>query len=163
MHYDHNSAIPGSSTPLVFQSDFPDRVEIVSNSILAGLDYYHVVADSLHETLDGLYAEASIQWEPRFLFNADGSSDFYRLNAMVEAYKPLYISPRKGVKNLFSIYTADYLGLDYAEGNSIPIYLFESYGGRYRLENIALTSGRPGNFSHPATGSSQKEVVDHGV
>ncbi len=160
VHYDHDSATPGNSSPLIFLSSFPDRLEIFSNSFLAGLDYYHVVTDTVHGTLDGIYAEASIEWGPRFFWNSDGSADFFRLNGTVEAFKRLYVSPHEGHENRFSMYAADYLSVDYAGGGSVPVSVFESYGGHYPRPSFGITvrGFEPGLFGADFKALNQLEV-----
>ncbi len=138
-HFDYDFPAPGNSNPLILSSNLPDRVEILSNALHAGLSYNSIIKDKVHRTRDGIYAEASGEWGPRFLLNSDGQADYYRLNGTVEGFKTLYTSPLRGPKNLFSIYLADYFSVDYAGGSSIPFSVFESFGGRFMRTSVDTT------------------------
>jgi hypothetical protein len=128
IHYDRNFPTAGA-TQLIFQSALPDRNQILSNSLIAGLSASTLVKDDVHKTRDGLYGEASIQWGPRFLFNSIGNADFFRLNANLKAFRTLFAAPEKGSSNLFSLYVGDFASVDYVGGASIPFYVQESTGG----------------------------------
>ena len=128
LHFDRNYPAAGAN-PLVFQSDFPDSSQILSNSLLAGLSASTLQRDSVHKTWDGLYGEASVQWAPSFFFNGIGKSDFFRLNATLKGFKTLYAAPAEGDFNTFSLYVGDFISIDYAGGPSIPFYVMESTGG----------------------------------
>ena len=138
-HFDRDFAAPGNPNPLILDSNSHDRVEIFSNALHAGLSYNSLVKDKVHKTRDGIYAEASVEWGPRFFLNGDGQADYYRLNGTVEGFKTLYASPPAGSENRFSIYLADYFSADYAGGSSIPFSVFESFGGRYMRTSVDTT------------------------
>ena len=138
-HFDYDFPAPGNPNPLILDSNFPDKVEILSNALHAGLSYDSLVKDKVHKTRDGIYVEASAEWGPRFLLNSDGQADYYRLNGTVEGFKTLYASPPAGQENRFSIYLADYFSADYAGGSSIPFSVFESFGGRYMRTSVGTT------------------------
>ncbi len=132
IHYDYNVQTGGAAPQLVFASNFPDRTQILGNALHAGLSYNTVAVDDIHKTEEGIYGEASVEWGPSFLFNSIGNADYYRFNATFKGYKTLFTgSTEDGTMNLFSAYLADFFGVDYAGGSSIPIYVIESYGGRY--------------------------------
>ncbi len=106
-HFDHDFPAPGNPGALIFHSSSPDKVEIFSNAIHAGLSYNSLVKDKVHRTRDGTYAEASVEWGPRFFLNSDGQADYYRLNGTVESFKTLYASPPVRLENRLSLYPAD--------------------------------------------------------
>ncbi len=135
LHFDYN--LTGGGTPLIFDSSFPDRVEILSNSILLGADYDTTVQDKVHKTWDGLYAEATGEWGPGFLFNSIGNANYYRLNLTAHGFRTLYTSSQPNGRNLFSVYAGDFFAADYAGGSSIPIYIQQTIGGRYPRYGVA--------------------------
>ena len=126
LHFDKNYA---SSNSLISQSALPDRGQILSNSLIAGLSASTVVEDDVHKTWDGLYGEVSVQWGPSFFLNGIGNADFFRLNVKFKGFKTLYSAPETGKWNFFSVYLGDFISLDYAGGSSIPFYVQESTGG----------------------------------
>ncbi len=152
LHYDKNYA---STASLVSQSSAPDRAQILSSSVLAGVSASTLVKDDLHRTWDGLYGEASVQWGPSFLFNGIGNADFYRLNATFKAFRTLYAAPSTGEWNLFSIYVGDFVSVDYAGGGSIPFYVQESTGG---LAPRATTDDWVRGFETGSYGTTFKAV-----
>ena len=132
LHYDRNFPTMGGEGSLLYDSAFPDRREILANALHAGLAVNTVSVDLIHKTHSGVYAEASAEWGPRRLFNGIGDADYYRLNATFKGFLPIFaFSESAGTKNLLSMYAAGYFCADYAGGESIPIFVFESYGGRY--------------------------------
>jgi len=126
LHYDKNYA---SGSSLISQSTLPDRGQILSNSLIAGVSASTLTEDDVHKTWDGLYGEASVQWGPSFFLNGIGNADFFRLNATFKEFKTLYAAPDAGTSNFFSVYLGDFVSLDYAGGSSIPFYVQESTGG----------------------------------
>jgi hypothetical protein len=132
LHYDRNFPTTGGEGSLLYASAFPDRQEILANALHAGLAFDTVSVDVIHKTHSGVYAEASAEWGPRSLFNGIGGADYYRLNATLKGFLPLFaLSESAGTRNLLSMYAASYFCADYAGGESVPIFVFESYGGRY--------------------------------
>lgn len=132
LHYDRNFPTMEGEGSLLYDSAFPDRREILANALHAGLAVNTVSVDLIHKTHSGIYAEASAEWGPRCLFNGIGGADYYRLNATFKSFLPIFaLSDAKGARNLLSLYAAEFLGVDYAGGGSVPIFVFESYGGRY--------------------------------
>lgn len=129
-HYDHYSEPPGTSGGLIFSSPFPDRNRILSNSVMGGLDYNTLRYDKLHKTFQGIYAETSLEWGPRFFFNGIGNADFLRWNFTGKIFRTLYTSATAKGMNRFSLYAGEYFSADYATGSSIPIYVQQSFGGR---------------------------------
>lgn len=135
VHYDYNSVATewGQQRTLLNDSPFPDKTQIFSNALLAGLSLNTVGVDPVHKTEQGLYGEASVEWGPSFFLNSIGGSDYYRLNATLKAYQTLFARSTSADPdmNLVSAYLADYVGVDYAGGDSVPVFVFESFGGRY--------------------------------
>lgn len=111
-------------------SIFSDAEGILGNSLFAGLMYHNLEVDKRHKTKNGLYAEASLEWGPQFLFNESiGGSDYFRMNATAKGFIRLFdLNPEKE-KNTLSIYLADLFSVDWMTGGSIPIYAFQTFGG----------------------------------
>ena len=124
VHYDYNSVATewGQQYTLIGNSTFPDKTQILSNALLAGLSLNTVATDPVHKTEQGLYGEASAEWGPGFLFNSIGGADYYRLNATLKAYQTLFTRSTAAdpAMNLVSAYLADYVGVDYAGGARFP-------------------------------------------
>ena len=152
LRYDRNFQTQDGNNPgfisninpaLIFQSGFPDAVQILNNAVIVGLSLNTEEKDPVYKTRQGVYAEASAEWGPSFLLNSIGGADYYRLNATLEGWLTLFTSSQKDPQmNLFSVYLADYAGVDFAGGSSIPYFVFESYGGRYgRADNATVVHG----------------------
>jgi hypothetical protein len=152
LHYDRS--YPGTGA-LVSASAFPDRDQILSNSIQTGASASTLEWDDVHKTWDGLYGEASVQWAPAFFINGIGSSDFYRLNVTLKGFRTLYAAPAKGEANFFSLYVGDFISVDYAGGDSIPFYVLESTGG---LDPRATTDDWVRGFETGSYGTTFKAV-----
>jgi hypothetical protein len=152
LHYDKSYA---SSSSLLAMSNVPDRDQILSNSLIAGLSASTLVEDNVHKTWDGLYGEASAQWGPSFFFNSIGNADFFRLNTTLKGFRTLYTSPSAGDRNFFSIYVGDFISVDYAGGSSIPWYVQESTGG---LDPRATTDDWVRGFETGSYGTTFKAV-----
>jgi len=127
-HFDRNFPSPAGGQ-LLFQSAFPDRNQILSNSVIGGFSFSTLSKDDLHKTRDGWYGETSVQWGPSFLFNSMGGADFLRLNATLLGFRTLYKAPASGDANLLSVFLAGFTSVDYTTGASIPFYVLESTGG----------------------------------
>ncbi len=138
-HFDHDYPTQGNPDALIFSSSLPDRIEIFSNAVQAGFAFNTVVRSKAHQTRNGVYAEASIEWAPSFFFNTDGDADYYRLNGTFQGFKTIYVAPSARGRNRFGIYLADSLEVDYAGGSSIPFYVFESFGGRNMRSDVDPT------------------------
>lgn len=106
---------------------FPDAQNLMAVSGLAGIGFDTVFLSS-RRVKTGAAGELSVEYAPAFLDFAAGT-DFYRANAKLEAYQPLFST---GGDNLraFSVYAAGYLNADYAGGRNIPLYVLTSFGGR---------------------------------
>ncbi len=129
-HYDNNYQDPTQSQ-LIFQSSFPDARRALINAVFAGFDYNTTVKNRVHATWNGVYGEASAEWGPRAFFNSIGQADYYRFDFTNWGYKTFYTSSTKSNANLFSLYGAYQVRVDYAGGSQIPIYVMQSFGGRY--------------------------------
>lgn len=118
--YEQNSKLLGTTL-------FPDAQNLMAVSGIAGVGFDTVFLS--HRRMKfGAAGELSFEYAPAFLDFAAGT-DFYRANAKLEAYLPLF---SKGEDNLkaFSVYAAGYLTADYAGGTNIPLYVLTSFGGR---------------------------------
>lgn len=116
---------------------FSDMRGIFGTSAIAGLGYDAVMKDS-RRVKEGFAGEASVEWGPGALnSNSLSSTDFYRLDLQAQVYKPLlsYGQVADERLNLLSVYLAGFASCDYAGGgeggDDIPIYVLQSFGGRY--------------------------------
>jgi hypothetical protein len=130
LRYEKN--IKDSSTrQLVFDSDLPDRDQILQSSILAGVEWKDVDAKRPHHMISGLDAETSLEWGPSALFNSEiGDADFLRWNLSARAFMPLFDAAPSSVMNVFSVYLGAFVSMDYAFGGYVPLNVRESFGGR---------------------------------
>jgi hypothetical protein len=126
---------------LLYASSLPDRAGVFLNTILSGFGFNDVLNDNRHKVRSGLSAELSAEWGPRFFFNTlVGDSDFLRLNATLRWFLPLFdLAPDRPV-NLLSVYLGEFASLDYsvAFGAPVPLYIRQTFGGRYAQQPIGL-------------------------
>jgi hypothetical protein len=113
---------------------FTDMDGLFGTSFLGGFSFDSVVQDR-HRSKDGVYAEASAEWGPGFL---NAKSDFWQVSAQVRGFLPVFDIPTDG-GNLFNIYLAGFVGIDYADGASVPIYVNQSFGGRDLRDSLGKT------------------------
>jgi hypothetical protein len=106
-------------------SVFPDRYDLVYTGFMGGLSLNALAVDG-HGLKSGIYAEASLEGAPGAL-NPD-KADYLRANAKLSCALPLF--DMAGEKNLFSVYLADFASVDYAFGETIPLFVDQSFGGR---------------------------------
>jgi hypothetical protein len=127
---DSNRIQPGQ---LLYDATIPDRAGLLLNSIIAGLAYDDLLADTHHKTLSGISAELSAEWGPRFFLNTlMGDSDFVRFNTTFLWFLPLYDMTPDTPVNLFSVYLGERFSIDYALGLGapVPLYIRQTFGGR---------------------------------
>jgi hypothetical protein len=126
---------------LLYQSSIPDAAGIFLNTILAGLAFDDLLTDTRHKVRDGMAAEMSAEWGPRFFLNAlEGDSDFVRFNATLRWFLPVFdIAPDRPV-NLLSVYLGEFVSVDYAIGLSapVPLYIRQTFGGRTQPIGLGL-------------------------
>jgi hypothetical protein len=106
-------------------SVFADAKGLFGTSFLVGASYDTVTRDR-HRLKKGVHAEAGAEWGPGFV-NAD--SDFWRISGKVIGFLPVLDLPTDG-KNLLNMYLAALVSADLAGGESVPIYVNQSFGGR---------------------------------
>jgi len=104
---------------------FSDMQGLLGTSVMGGLSYDSRVQDQ-HRSKSGVYAEASAEWGPGFL---NAKSDFWRVSGQVLGFLPVFDIPTEG-GNLFNVYLGAFAGVDYSAGDSVPIYVNQSFGGR---------------------------------
>ena len=112
-------------------SVFEDAKGLLETSFLVGASYDSVVKDR-HRLKKGLYAEAGAEWAPGTI---NPESDFWRVSAKLLGFLPLYDVPTDG-GNLFSMYLAALVSADLAGGESVPIYVNQSFGGRELRDSL---------------------------
>ncbi len=104
---------------------FADIGGLFGTSVMGGLSF-DSVSTSGHKQKDGLYAEATAEWGPGFL---NALTDFWRVSAQARYFVPIYDMESDG-GNLLNLYAGLFAGVDYADGDSVPIYVNQSFGGR---------------------------------
>jgi hypothetical protein len=102
---------------------FPDQDGILQHSLIAGAAWQAVIRNA-HTVKSGLEAEASAEWGPF------APSDFVRLNATARYFLPLYDAAPSRDRNLFSVYAGDFLSVDWAIGDAVPLNIRQSFGGQ---------------------------------
>lgn len=102
---------------------FPDQDGIFQNSLIVGGAYRGVVRND-HAVKSGLEAEASLEWGPV------APSDFVRLNATARYFLPIWDAAPERDRNLFSIYAGDFVSVDWAFGEAVPLNIRQSFGGQ---------------------------------
>ncbi|MGA2477768.1 MAG: BamA/TamA family outer membrane protein [Spirochaetia bacterium] len=124
---------------LLYASSLPDRTGILLNMIQVGAAYDNVLTDAHHKGRDGVSAEVSAEWGPRFFFNTlFGDSDYLRFNGSFTWFLPLFDAAPDRPVNLFNVYLAEYLSVDYAVGLTAPVPLVvrQTFGGRNQLDGL---------------------------
>jgi hypothetical protein len=106
-------------------SVFVDDRGLFGTSIMVGTSYNTVVRDR-HRLKSRFYAEAGAEWGPGVI---NSESDFWRISAKLIGYLPVMDVPTDG-KNFFNMYLAVLASADLAGGDSVPIYVNQSFGGR---------------------------------
>jgi hypothetical protein len=116
---------------LILASGRVDAAGIFPNSLLFGLSYADLDKTDPHQTRRGLYAEASVEWGPEFLFNTFfGSADFVRLDFSAKGFLPLFNIDPQAELNLLSGYIGAFFAVDWSAGDDIPINIQQTFGGR---------------------------------
>jgi len=120
-----------STFQLLFESPLPDKTGILQNSVLGGLSLMGLVPDARHKTARGYHAEVSAEWGPSFLGNTVfGRADFLRLNFTAMGFFPIYDASPESFANVFSVYLGEFFSVDYAVGDTIPLNVRQTFGGR---------------------------------
>jgi hypothetical protein len=116
---------------MVLASAFPDRDQLLQNSLFAGLEWRDVDRRNRHRVLSGTAAELSAEWGPEFLANGlVGRADFLRLNLTARAFLPLFDLDAGASLNTLSAYACFFTAIDFATGESLPLNVREFIGGR---------------------------------
>jgi hypothetical protein len=130
LRYEKNMEDAGTSQ-LLFDSNLPDRDRILQNSVFIGLEWKDIDRRNPHRLLSGVGAETSMEWGPEGFFNNYiGEADYARFNLSTRAFLPLFDIDQGSTLNTLSAYMGFFLALDYATGNSIPLNIRETFGGR---------------------------------
>jgi hypothetical protein len=112
---------------------FPDANGLFAFSALGGISV-DMVEKLPSRMKRGIGGEVAIEYAPSFASLA-GGSDFYRASARLEAYLPLFATnedPKKAVSSYLGLFLAG----DHAGGNSIPLYVLTSFGGRHLRDGL---------------------------
>ena len=146
---------------LLFASACADRERIFQNSIMLGLEWKDVNRRHPHRVLSGTQAEVSLEWGPRFLFNAPaGNADFLRLNLTARAFFPLFDLDPGNALNVFSAYAGFFAAVDWATGGSIPLNVRGHFGGRTPRKGLgfAVRGLEDGRLDAPFKAVANAEV-----
>ena len=99
--------------------------ELLSNTLTAGFTLDAVVSDMV--TASGVGVEISADYAPLWMLNelldTGKGVDYYSVYANIEGYLPLMqILTKDESKNLFAMYVADRIRVDYIDGDAVPVY-----------------------------------------
>jgi hypothetical protein len=120
-----------SKNELILASGRPDLPDLFQASLFAGFSYNDLDKTDPHRKLDGLYAEASVEWGPQWLLNdLLGRSDFVRLNLTAVGFLPLFDVDLNAELNVFSGYLGAFLSVDWCDGEAVPANIQQTFGGR---------------------------------
>ncbi len=114
-----------------------------------------------HRVLSGTQAEASLEWGPRFLFNAPaGEADFLRLNLTARAFLPLFDLDPDNAFNVCSAYAGFFAAVDWATGGNIPLNVRGYFGGRAPRKGLgfAVRGLEDGRLDAPFKAVANAEV-----
>jgi hypothetical protein len=136
---------------LLFQSTPADQEGIFQNSLFAGLSWDNLDNSHPHRLKSGTYAEVSVEWGPEFMLNdIFGVADFIRFNILGKAFIPLWdLDPHYPV-NILSMYLGIKLSLDYTTGDSVPLNILNSFGGRKAMPGLGYALRGYEDFRFPA-------------
>ena len=116
--------IGGSSSTILATTNtsaYPDAQGVLSNIISFGVVYDSTVGGTVKQ---GLSADLSLSAAPSILINENilGRTDFYQINLTAKGYLPVFSLPSsQDVDNdLFGVYIADRLQVDWIMGDAIP-------------------------------------------
>lgn len=104
---------------------FADMQGLFGTSFMGGISFDSRVMN-VHRSKRGVYLETTAEWGPGFL---NAKSDFWRVSGQARGFLPVLDLPTDD-GNLFNVYLAGFFGVDYAAGDSVPIYVNQSFGGR---------------------------------
>jgi hypothetical protein len=105
-----------------------DAEGIFETSFLFGLDSNTLVEDLHSRTLDGYYAETSLEVSPWFP-SVLGATDFWRVTCSAAYFRTLFRPP--GAARGPAVYVGDYFSIDYADARrAMPTYVMQTFGGR---------------------------------
>jgi hypothetical protein len=110
---------------------FADMHGLFGNSVMGGVSYDSRERNA-HNAIRGAYAEASAEWGPGFV---NASTDFWRVSGQLRGFLPVFDLPSDD-GNLFSAYLAGFAGVDLSDGEAVPMYVNESFGGRELRDSL---------------------------
>lgn len=126
MSYD-GGTLAGDGTVLAFA----DWDQELYTGFMAGLSWNGLEKDA-HGAQSGLYAEAAFEYAPSAL-NAE-LADFWRASAKTIGALPVF--GEKDDTAGFQGYLTDFASVDWAEGDKIPVYVNQSFGGRILRDSL---------------------------
>ncbi|TVR60688.1 MAG: hypothetical protein EA426_04620 [Spirochaetaceae bacterium] len=146
---------------LLRSSGTPSADGDVTHFILAGLGLSNVSIDSATRVRSGGLFDLGVEYGPRFLGNeAVGSSDFLRANVETRYYLPLVETRRDDGRNNFSAYLASMVTADFAFGTAVPVWVRQSFGGRYTRTGLggSVRGFETGRFDADTKGYASIEL-----
>ncbi len=124
------------NSPLLGTALFPDASELLALSGLAGLQV-STIEKTPRRLISGYAGELSAEWAPKAL-GFQGGSDFFRISANMEGYLPIFSQGDDDLQAI-SAYAGVYATADLAWGDTIPLYVLTSFGGRYLRSGLGTS------------------------
>ncbi len=117
---------------LIFRSQtIEDKDGVFQNSFLGGFTLDNIKEHRRSKVKEGYFAEISGEWGPEwFGNNIFGKADFMRFNLSMKGFIPLLDLYPENFMNILSIYAGAFISLDYFSGNSVPLNVRQTLGGR---------------------------------
>ncbi len=143
---DNRSALPATR--------FPDARGLSAVSFMAGAGFDGVRSDRARMK-SGMRGEVSVEYAPAGLAFS-GGTDFLRANLQVAGFHPLAASAHADPGGRVSVYAAWMASADWAVGDTIPLYVLTSFGGRDPRDGVGKSVR---GFMHPGYESPRKAVA----
>ncbi len=122
---------------LLFDSARMERDPLLYHSVIVGVEWKDVDRRNPHGLLSGTASDVSVEWGPEWLFNtALEDVDFIRLNWSGRAFLPLFDVDPEAAFNKFSVYACFFLSADYCTGESVPLSVRQTFGGKYPRKGL---------------------------
>ena len=142
-------------------SGVPSADGSVTNYALAGLGVSTVSIDRPTRVRSGGLFDLGVEYAPRFPGNEMfGSSDFLRVNLEARYYLPLVETRHDAGRNAFSAYLASMVTADFVVGAAVPVWVRQSFGGRYPRTGLggAVRGFESGRFDADTKGYASLEL-----
>ncbi|HSV55698.1 MAG TPA: hypothetical protein VLH39_01135, partial [Magnetospirillaceae bacterium] len=114
---------------------FPDARGLFGTAILAGFGYDDL-RDHMRGVRSGFAAEVSAEWAPGFLAYPVASVEYLRFNSAAQVFVPLLPADSPAARFFVPLFGAR-AAMDAAAGPVLPIFVLQSFGGRYGRRALA--------------------------